>query len=155
VVYTRSVTQLNPPRFRIQVVHQADAALAAGNTEEAIALYDLALNDPSLENWHNDDQAILQPYIQYRLLLAYSDIEDPRRTELHASILQAYPDAATAPVYAELAKTFWNALQVTNNLHSACLEVQDIISTRQDALELMNRYGSRSPTYTATSLCPF
>jgi hypothetical protein len=155
VVYTRSVTQLNPPRFRIQVVHQADAALAAGNTEEAIALYDLALNDPSLENWHNDDQAVLQPYIQYRLLLAYSDIEDPRRTELHASILQAYPDSATAPVYAELAKTFWNALQVTNNLHSACLEVQDIISTRQDALDFMNRYGSRSPTYTATSLCPF
>lgn len=155
VVYTRSVTQLNPPRFRIQVVHQADAALAAGNTEEAIALYELALNDPSLENWHNDDQAVLQPYIQYRLLLAYSDIEDPRRVELHAAILQAYPDSATAPVYAELAKTFWNALQVTNNSHSACLEVQDIIGARQDALELINRYGSRSPTYTATSLCPF
>lgn len=155
VVYTRSVTQLNPPRFRIQVVHQADAALAAGNAEEAIALYNLALTDPSLENWYNDDQMALQIYTQYRMLLAYADIEDARQIELHASILQAYPDPATAPVFAELAKTFWNALQVTNNLHSACLEVQDIITTRQDALELMNRYGSRSPVYTATSLCPF
>ena len=154
-VYTRSVTQLNPPRFRIQVVHQADAALATRNTEEAIALYNLALTDTSLENWHNDDQTILQSYVQYRLLLAYSDNEDPRRTELQASILQAYPDPGTAPVYATLAMTFWNALQVTNNLHSACLEVQDIINTRQEALTLLNRYGSRSPTYTTTDVCPF
>ena len=154
-VYTRSVTQLNPPRFRIQVVQQADAALASGNTAEAISLYELALNDPSLENWHNDDQPVLQSYTQYRLLLAYSDIEDPRRIELHASILQAYPDPATAPVYAELAKTFWNALQVTNNLHSACLEVQDIITARPEALALLNRYGNRSPTYTAANVCPF
>jgi hypothetical protein len=36
VVYTRSVTQLNPPRFRIQVIQAADAAVAAGNTAEAI-----------------------------------------------------------------------------------------------------------------------
>jgi hypothetical protein len=155
VVYTRSVTQLNPPRFRIQVIQQADAAIASGNTAEAIGLYELALNDPSLENWHNDDQPILQSYVQYRLLLAYSDVEDPRRIELHASILQTYPDSAAAPVYAELAKTFWNALQVTNNLHSACLEVQDIITTRQEALALLNRYGSRSPTYTSANVCPF
>jgi hypothetical protein len=154
-VYTRSVTQLNPPRFRIQVVQQADAAIAARNTEEAVALYNLALTDPSLENWHNDDQTVLQSYVQYRLLLAYSDAEDPRRVELQASILQAYPDPAAAPVYVTLATTFWNALQVTNNLHSACLEVQDIITTRQEALTLLNRYGSRSPTYTATDVCPF
>jgi hypothetical protein len=44
---------------------------------------------------------------------------------------------------------------VTNNLHSACLEVQDIITARQEALTLLNRYGSRSPTYTATDVCPF
>jgi hypothetical protein len=93
--------------------------------------------------------------VQYRLLLAYSDLEDPRRVELSATILQTYPDPATAPVYAELAKTFWNALQVTNNLHSACLEVQDIISTRQEAVTLLNRYGSRSPVYTAANVCPF
>jgi hypothetical protein len=50
---------------------------------------------------------------------------------------------------------FWDALQVTNNLHSACLEVQDIIRARPEALSLLNRYGSRSPTYTADELCPF
>lgn len=154
-VYTQSVTQLNPPRFRIQVVQQADAALASGNTSEAIALYNLALTDPSLENWYNDDQTVLQSYVQYRLLLAYSDAEDPRGLELQGAILQQYPDPATSPVYAEMAKTFWNALQVTNNLHSACLEVQDIITARQEGLTLLNRYGSRSPTYTAADVCPF
>jgi hypothetical protein len=54
-----------------------------------------------------------------------------------------------------MATTYWNALQVTNNLHSACLEVQAIIRERPEALNLLNRYGSRSPTYSAEMLCPF
>jgi hypothetical protein len=54
-----------------------------------------------------------------------------------------------------MALDFWNALQVTNNLHSACLRAQEVVTARPDALELLNRYGSRSPSYAATDLCPF
>jgi hypothetical protein len=156
LVYTESVTQLNPPRFRIQVVHQADAAFEAGDVDEAIGLYDLALNSPSLEAWRGgDEDAALQTYLFYRLLLAYAFTQDERLVPTVQSILATYPDVTAAPVYIEMAVTFWNAYQVTNNLNAACLNVQTVIAARQEALGLLNRYGSRSPTYTADDLCPF
>ena len=67
----------------------------------------------------------------------------------------AYPDPAAAPVFIQLAQTFWSALQVTNNLRSACLEADTFIAGRGDVLALLNRYGSESPTYTARDICPF
>jgi len=30
-----------------------------------------------------------------------------------------------------------------------------VIESRPEALDLMNRYGSRSPQYTESDLCPF
>jgi hypothetical protein len=73
----------------------------------------------------------------------------------YQTALNDYPDATTAPVYVTMINTFWNGFQVTNNMHSACLEVQAIIAQRPEAVGLLNRYGSRSPSYTAQDLCPF
>ncbi len=154
VNYVQSVTQLNPPRFRIQVVQEADAAFAAENTDEAAALYNLAL-DPALENWYNDDTQTLQAYTLYRLLLTYAFSGDDRALPTQQTIQSTYADTAAAPPYAQMALEFWNGFQITNNLHSACLKAQAVILARPEALSLLNRYGSRSPTYTATDLCPF
>jgi hypothetical protein len=154
-VYVLSIIQLDPPRFRIQVLHAADRAFEQLNTDEAIPLYELAVNDPDSRFWYNDEPALLNSYGLYRLLLAYAYVEDERRLSTYQTIIQTFPDPATAPVYTTMSTAFWDALQVTNNLHSACLEVQGIIAARQEALSLLNRYGSRSPTYTAQDLCPF
>jgi hypothetical protein len=154
-VYVLSIIQLDPPRFRIQVLHAADRAFAQLDAEQAIPLYELAINDRDLRFWYNDEPAILNSYALYRLLLAYAYVEDERRLSTYQTIVQTFPDPATAPVYTAMSTAFWDALQVTNNLHSACLEVQAIISARPEALGLLNRYGSRSPTYTAQDLCPF
>ncbi len=154
VNYVQSVTQLNPPRFRIQVVQEADASFAAENTDEAASLYSLAL-DPALENWYNDDAQTLQAYTLYRLLLTYAFSGDDRALQTQQTIQSTYADTAAAPPYAQMALEFWNAFQITNNLHSACLKAQEVILARPEALSLLNRYGSRSPTYTATDLCPF
>ena len=153
--YVRSITQYNPPRFRIQVLQEADAEFAAGNTSNAIALYNLALDSPGLESWYPDETDALRSYAQFRLLIAYAFTEDPRLTDLYQATLAAPPDPATAPVYALMSQAFWNAYQVTNNMNSACLEVQAIIATRPDSVSLLNRYGSRSPTYAPGDLCPF
>lgn len=153
--YVQSVTQLNPPRFRIQMIFAADAAFAAQNMDEAISLYNLALSSGSLENWYNDDVETLKAYSLYKLLLAYSFTEDDKRLAAQQTIQQTYPDLAAAPPYAQMALDFWNAMQITNNLHSACLTVQEDTLARPEALTLLNRYGSRSPTYAAGDLCPF
>lgn len=155
VSYVESISQLNPPRFRIQVIQEADGAFAAQNMDDASALYNLSLGSATLENWYNDDATTLRAYALYRLLLAYSFTEDDRRLNVQQTIQTDYPDPATAPPYAQMALEFWTATQVTNNLHSACVRVQEVILARPDALDLLNRYGSRSPTYTAADLCPF
>ncbi|MBI1257691.1 MAG: hypothetical protein GC204_09495 [Chloroflexi bacterium] len=155
VGYVQSVTQLDPPRFRIQVIQEADAAFAAQHMDDAISLYNLALGSASLANWYNDDAETLKAYALYRLMLAYAFTESDQRLPTQQTIQQTYPDLAAAPPYAQMALDFWGADQITNNLHSACLKAQEDIITRPDALNLLNRYGSRSPTYTATDLCPF
>jgi len=153
--YTRSITQLDPPYFRIQVVQEADRSLMRLEVNQAIPIYEIALNDSELRNWYNDDSAVLNSYTLFRLMTAYAFTEDQKLLSTYQALTQNYPDPAAAPVYVTMGVTFWNALQVTNNLRSACLEVQDIIAARPEALGLLNRYGSSSPTYTANDLCPF
>ena len=77
------------------------------------------------------------------------------RAAIQQTIQTTYADTAAAPPYAQMALDFWNAYQITNDLHAACLRAQETVAARPDALELLNRYGSRSPTYTAADLCPF
>ena len=154
--YVLSIIQLDPPRFLIQVLQQADKAFEQLNTDEAISLYELSVrSNNSLRFWYDDEPTILNSYGLYRLLLAYAYVEDERRLDTYQTIVQTFPDPATAPVYVSMSAAFWDALQVTNNLHSACVDVQNIIQARPEALALLNRYGSRSPTYTAQDLCPF
>jgi hypothetical protein len=153
--YTLSITQLDPAYFRIQVVQEADRNLMRLDVDQAIPIYEIAFNDTSLHNWYNDDSTVLNSYTLYRLMTAYAFTEDQKLLPTYQALMQNYPDPAAAPVYVTMGVTFWNALQVTNNLRSACLEVQDIIAARPEALGLLNRYGDSSPTYTANDLCPF
>lgn len=155
VGYALSITQLDPPRFRVQVVHEADRSLLRRDMDQAIAQYALSLTDTTLRNWYNDDPAVLTAYALYRLLMAYAYTEDNRLLPLYQQLGRTYPDPENAPVYALLGEVFWRAFQTSNNLRSACAAVQDIITARPEALSLINRYGNRSPTYTATDLCPF
>lgn len=155
VSYVQSITQLDPPRFLIQVLHQADEALANESYEEAQALYQLALDTDSLEAWQNDDPITLRAYALYRLLTVQAFTEDSARIQTQQTISELYPDLATAPPYAAMAQAFWSALQVTNNLRSACTEALNVAAQRQDAVGLLNRYGSSSPVYSAADLCAF
>lgn len=153
--YVLSITQLDPPRFKIQVIHEADNAFNRLEIEEAISLYELANRDATLRYWYNDEPAALNSYALYRLLVAFAYTEDDRMLPSYQAALQNYPDPATAPVYALMTTTFWDAFQVSYNMHSACAAVQSVIAARPEALGLLNRYGSRNPTYTAGDLCPF
>lgn len=153
--YTLSIVQLDPPRFVIQVIHEADRAFERSESEQAISLFNLALNDTTLRYWFNDEPDLLKSYSLYRLLLldAYTD-EQQKALDTLQQTITLYPTPEN-PVYRALIDAFWNGWQTTNNLHSACQQVQAIISARPEAVDLLNRYGSRSPVYTSGDLCPF
>lgn len=159
-LYVLSIVQLDPPRYRIQVIHEADRAFNRLDFATAGDLYTLALEDEGLRNWFNDSAINETSYAFYRLLLVYAYLNDPRLIEIFQRFALAFPidDAATPsdlPIYADMAYRFWNSIQATGNLHQACLEVLSVVEERPQALSLLNRYGSRSPTYTALDLCPF
>ena len=116
-----SIIQLDPPRFKIQVLQEADRAFQRLDTEQAISLYQLAQSDTSLRYWFNDEPDILNAYAFYRLVLMLAYTENDDLLPTYQAALQAFPDPTAAPVYVELLNTFWNGFQVTHNLHSACL----------------------------------
>lgn len=152
--YVQSITQLDPPRFRVQIVHQADRNLQRLEARAAVELYNRAVSDTSLRNWYNDDAAVLGDYIRFRLLTAHAFLESDSLLNTYQNIQSSYPDINTAPVYTVLAMIFWDTLQTTDNLNSACIAVHQAIAERPEALGLINRYGQNSPTYSAVDLCP-
>ncbi len=153
--YILSIVQLDPPRFRIQVIHEADRFLSRMETANAAALYEQALNDPDLRYWFNDGPVTLPAYTLYRLLLTYAISEDPRVVSVIERINEDYPELEDAPVYIQMAVAFRDVLTETNSPRTACAAVLDIVEEQPEALDLLNRYGSRNPKYTAEALCPF
>lgn len=154
-LYVLSIIQLDPPRYRIQFIHAADRQFAAGNVSEAISLYQRILSDESLRTWLDDEIPILDSYTLFRMLVARTFSGDSQSEEVIQYILENYPDPEQTPVYVEMSRIFWDTFQVSNDLTSACRAVQDMIDDRPEAVNLMNRYGSRNPTYTAEAFCSF
>jgi hypothetical protein len=155
--YPLSIVQLDPPRYRIQIVHEADRLSGLREWLRALPLYGLALQSEGsdLRYWFDDEPDILRSYILYRLAIAQIAASDPNLAQTQLQLNSLYPDLSTAPVYATLAQTFITAFQQTADVRSACQQVRAIINTRPEALDLLNRYGTRSPRYTAQGLCPF
>lgn len=161
-IYTLSIIQLDPPRYRVQLIHEADRLFGRLQTREAATLYREALQEESdLLYWYNDGPTNLITYGLYRLILTETfNGNFESREDIIAVLQEDYPITATTnpaslPVYVEMAYAFLSGWDATNNLSNACGLVQAVIEDRPEATELLNRYGSRSPQYTATDLCPF
>ncbi|MCU0496823.1 MAG: hypothetical protein MUF87_05675 [Anaerolineae bacterium] len=152
--YVLSIIQLDPPRFMIQVIQQADVEFARREYATAIALYQQAFTGTGLRYWFDDEVEILRSYTLYRLILAQVITSSPDHPLTFQQLTTLYPDRATAPIYAALAYTFYTEFQTSGNLIQGCTLVQAEITARPQALDLLNRYGSRSPRYNAIDLCP-
>ncbi len=154
--YLLSIVQLNPPRYRIQIVQEADRQFNQRSWTTAIPLYQQALaDDPGLRYWFDDEVEVLRSYALYKLLVAQiaaSDLGLPATQEQLATL---YPDPANAPVYARMATAFVNTFSLQGDVGAACDQVNGIVGVEPQALSLMNRYGTRNPTITASELCPF
>lgn len=155
LLYVRSIVQLNPARFSIQIIHDADAAFRQGALTDAISLYTLALIDDDLDEWLPGDEDVLDAYALYRAMIAYAALGDARAGEMAAAARSRFPDLGTAPVYMTLLETFWTAFSASPAVSGACAAVNSIIIERPEAVDRLNRYGSASPVYTAGDLCPF
>lgn len=160
-IYTLSIVQLDPPRYWIQWVQQADKLLIRGDYPNAIALYESSLNKEDLGNWFNNDPQILGVYSLFRLMQAYlATGNENAAAEIFVKLNEQVPlDENTTidslAIYPRLTYTFWNVYQLEGRLNKACDAVLKIIDKEPEALNLLNRYGESSPQYKAQDLCPF
>lgn len=154
--YLLSIVQLDPPRYRVQIIHEADRLFGRRDWAQAIPLYQAALQeDAALRYWFDDEPDILRSYALYKLSVAQIALSDAGLPLTQQQLTTLYPDTTLAPVYAAMAQAFNTALQQGGDAGSACQQVRVIIGSRPEALDLLNRYGTRSPRYTAQALCPF
>ncbi len=159
-IYVLSIIQLDSPRYRIQIVHQADKEFNRLNMEDAAALSTNALENEDLRYWFNDGPTNLNSYIIYRLLLTYAFLNDERINDVALLLNTDYPitadtNPANLPVYVEMSYAFISGWQADSDLGDGCTLAQGVIEQRPEALELLNRYGENSPIYNAIELCPF
>lgn len=154
--YLLSIVQLEPPRYRIQIVYEADRLFGRREWANAIPLYRQALQEANdLRYWFDDEPEILRSYVLYRLAVTQIAASDPTLSDTQLQMNTLYPDPLTMPVYIQMAQTFLSDFSQKADVRSACQQVRAIIDSRPEALDQLNRYGTRSPRYTAQDLCPF
>lgn len=155
-VYVLSIQELDPPEFRIQIIHEADRLLRAGNIPLAVQLYQQTLaEDSELRLWLDDEADLLTSYALFKLLVARSTDSPEESLLIYERIVTTFPDPAQTTVYIQLTQLYWDALQVTGSAPEACAEVRDFVTQNTSAVDLMNRYGNRNPNYTPMDICPF
>ncbi len=157
-LYVLSIVRPDPPRFRVQIIHEADRYFNQFDMPQATTLYQQAVSNDELRNWRDDEEANLRAYVFYRLLLARAyEGDGPEQLQTIVSRTEdAFPEAEAAPVYVAMSRVFLTAYQVNgDDLAAACADVMVLVTAQPQAVDLLNRYGNRSPTYTATDLCPF
>jgi len=152
--YVLSVIQLDAPRYRIQVLFEADRAVRERNLRDALPLYEQALSpDSDLRAWFNDEAAPLRAYALYRLMIAQIAAQSAQQTQTYQTLITEYPDAESAPIYVGMARAFLESYQTSGNPSAACEAALALAD--ESALALLNRYGTRNPTYALPDLCPF
>jgi hypothetical protein len=158
--YTLSIIQLEPPRYYIQIAQEGDRQFSQLRMDDAAVTYTNLINAQDLRYWYNNEVDWLRSYGLYRLLLTYAYLGDPRQVDVATQIntefgLTSDLTIDQLPVYAVMAYRFLDSLALNGALHPACTDVLAVVDERPEALDLLNRYGTRSPTYTALDLCPF
>lgn len=154
-VYVLSIVQPDPPRYLIQVIHEGDRSFARREMTNAAQLYAVALNDTTLQPWLRDETPSLRSYAAYRLLLAQAFTNDDNLLTTYQFLGQEFPNPEPQTVYVALARAFWDTYQTTSDLSAGCRAALEIVAQRPESVELLNLYGSRSPRYSASDLCPF
>jgi hypothetical protein len=161
-LYVLSIIDLDPPRYYIQVIFEGDRLFSNLDMLGAMQAYRLALDpEQDFRYWFNDGPINDISYAQYRLILAGAYMGDsPTIINTINAMNEQFPREGEEglddlPVYVHMANIFVDSLSINGDLHTACSLVQDVIADRDEALSLINRYGSYSPQYSALELCPY
>ncbi len=137
-------------------ITDANAALAAGDTAEAVDLYQAALADPDLiasglmQNGMDAAQELqtLRSFARFRLVVALALQADTAPAE------QALAEArADGGPFLPATEAFWAGFTTEGTVDAGCLAVTDLTATNPDLLDILNSFGYANPWFTEEQLC--
>lgn len=151
--YTLLDVRSAPSWCLYHAVQDADAALAAGRTAEAIAGYQTALDDPRLVAcWKRPAEVDeLRAYALYRLAVAHAYAGDLASAEQAVADLDArYPNDRLR----DLTHVWWIAYEATGDPTAACAAARSLAERRPETWQRLADFGYANPSMTAAELCP-
>jgi len=149
--------QVEPPRYRIHVALDADAAALAGDLRQALNLYHRVALDGSLLDWVDPatEQANLIGYAMFRVVLTYLQMNDEGDAQKAYGILQnQYPSGAVGHAYARMAQVLWEAYGATGELAQGCQAARAFAEVHADEVVTPLYFGYANRTLAPADLCP-
>jgi hypothetical protein len=145
-----------PPRYRIHVLLDADAAARRGDAQTALDLYHRVVLDDSLQDWLDPaaERANLAGYAMFRVVLTYLQMHDEGDAQKAYGILQnQYPSGTVGRAYASMATAFWDVYTETNDQALGCQEARDFAESHADDVLTPLNFGYANPAYMSADVC--
>ena len=149
--------QIEPPRYRIHVALDADAAARAGDLRQALELYQRVALDDSLLDWVDPatEQASLIGYSMFQALVLDTRIGDQGEPDKAYGVLQnQYPAGAVGHAFAVMAQAFWEAYGATGDVERGCQAARAFAEAHTDELFTPLYFGYANRTLAPADLCP-
>jgi hypothetical protein len=154
------------PIYRYHALLDGDRAMLSGDYATAIAAYERAIDDDTLQEWTvtpAEERAQLAAFARWRLVLTYLQGSDQGKgsdqgnAQIQYTRLQAgYPVGAVGHDAAALAEIFWTAYLANGRITDGCIEVTAAIEIGGPILDFFNaNYGYANPRWEMVDLCPF
>lgn len=150
-------TQLDPTEYRHHVVYEANDLMAAGDYDQALLLYEAAINDTALRTqpFAADEAgtyAAISQFAAFRLILLDAIQGQAERAAGRLAWLQEnYPDSAAAQAAAlvvdSLAAGEWDQTAV-------CAQVEALAAGLDNPTGALVDMGYGNPSLTAADFCP-
>lgn len=183
--FIETSNEFSSPKYRFQIVQDADSAAYQGKTDETLNLYKDVISNKNLE-WWSPERFAYEQDASNRSIPRYTPIPEPiedsteypslaayayyRIILLHlvqgqeaeaASTYQTLQDTFGADHYAapyiEMATAFWDAYQSTKRMYDGCAAaIQYAVEHPQILTPLGSDYhGWQSHIYVPADVCPF
>lgn len=141
------------PRFRIHALHDADAALEAGDLEQSLELYQAIIADDDLLDWPaaGDGRSALAAYAAYRSILTHLAAGSPEEARAQFEAALAETDEAAAP-YAALADLLLARFPEAG-LEAACAAVRQRVEEDPALYLAPLDFGYANRQYAVADIC--
>jgi hypothetical protein len=154
--FRRSGDIVSDSTFRIHVLHDAESAALSGDIAGALAGYQRVIDDGSLRDWVDPERerAVLGAFASFRQVSLVSLAgERDRAGSILDGMRDRYGPGGPGRPYLEMAEAYWLIIDVTGDVHQACLEAQAYASSNRAAILDPLYFGYSNPSYDPTDMC--